>query len=81
MLPKKSKSTKCEEHRTLSILTHISKILTEIILGRIEDKFDSNLTEEQFGFRKNRGTREAIFCLRNIIQKSFTLNKRYILPL
>ena len=36
MLPKESKSTKCEEHRTLSILTHTSKILTKIILGRIE---------------------------------------------
>ena len=63
MLPRKSKSTKCEECRTLSILTHTSKILTEIILGRIEEKIDENLADEQFGFRKNRGTREAILCL------------------
>ena len=51
------------------------KILTKIILGRIEKKIDANLAEEHFGFRKNRGTREAIFCLRNIIQKRFTVNK------
>jgi len=76
MLPKKSKSTKCEEYRTLSILTHISKILTKTILGQIEKKTDANLTAEQFGFRKNRGTRKAILCLRNIIQKSFTVNKK-----
>ena len=63
MLPKKSKSTKCEEHRTLSILTHTSKILTKIILARIEKKIDENLAEDQFGFLKNRGTREAILCL------------------
>jgi len=33
MLPKKSKSKKCEEYRNLSILTYIFKILTKIILG------------------------------------------------
>jgi len=32
MLSKKSKSIKVEEYRTLSILTHTSKILTKIIL-------------------------------------------------
>jgi len=56
VLPKKSKSTKCEEYRTLSILTHTSKILTKIILGQIEKKIDENLAEDQFGFQKNRGT-------------------------
>jgi hypothetical protein len=62
MLPKKIKSTKCE-YRTLSILTHTSKILTKIILGRMEKKIDENLAEDQFGFQKNRGTQEAILCL------------------
>ena len=61
MLPKKNKLTKCEEYRTLSILTRKPKILTKIILERIEKKIDVNLAEDQFGFRKNRGTREAIF--------------------
>jgi len=50
MLPKKSKSTKCEEYRTLSILTHTPTILTKITLGRIEKKIDGNLAEDQFGF-------------------------------
>jgi len=56
MLPKKSKSTKCEEYRTLSNLTHTSKILTKIIWGQIEKNIDENLAEDQFGFQKNRGT-------------------------
>jgi hypothetical protein len=59
-LRKKSKSTKCEEYRTLSTLTHTSKILTKIILGQIEKKIDENLAENQFGFRKTGGTREGI---------------------
>jgi hypothetical protein len=49
MLPKKIKSTKCEEYRTLSILTHTSKILTKLVLGQIEKNNDANLAEEQFG--------------------------------
>jgi len=76
MLPKKSKSTKCEEYRTLSIPTHTSKILTKIILGRIEKTIDENPAEDQHGFRKNRGTREAILCLRKIVEKSFKVNKK-----
>jgi retron-type reverse transcriptase len=52
------------------------KILTKIILGQIEKKIDGSLAEEQFGFRKNRCTREAILCLRNIIEKSFNVNKK-----
>ena len=58
MLPKKSISTKCEEYWTLSILTHTPKILTKIILGQTEKKTDENLAEDQFGFRKDRSTRE-----------------------
>ena len=62
--------------KTLSILTLTSKILTKIILGRIQKKIEENLVEDQFGFRKNRGTREAILCLQNNVQKSFKLNKK-----
>jgi hypothetical protein len=50
-------------------------------LGRIEKKIDENLAEDQLGFRKNRGTQEAILCWQNIVQRSFTLQKMYILPL
>jgi hypothetical protein len=49
MLPNKSKSKKCEEYRTLSILTHISKVLTKIFWGE-EKKIDKSLSEDQFGF-------------------------------
>jgi hypothetical protein len=45
-------------------------------LGRIEKTTDENLAEDQFGFRKNRGTREAIVYLRNIVEKSFEVNQK-----
>jgi hypothetical protein len=75
-LPKERKSTNCEEYRTLSILTHTSKIFTKIILGWLEKKIVENRAEDQFGFRKNRGKWEAILYLRNIVEKSFTVKKK-----
>jgi hypothetical protein len=35
----------------------------------MEKKIEDDLSEIQFGFRKNRGTREAIRCLRIMIEK------------
>ena len=64
MLTNKCQSTKCEQYRTLSIMTHTSKMLTKIILGRTEKRIDENLAEDQLGFRKNRATQEDILCLR-----------------
>jgi len=54
-LPKKQKTNKYEEYRTLSLISHASKILTKIVNIWIEKKIEDNLTEDQFGFRKNRG--------------------------
>ncbi|CAI6362694.1 unnamed protein product [Macrosiphum euphorbiae] len=74
-LPKKKKSEKCEDHRTISLITHASKILTKIIHKRIEAKISVNLKEDRFGFRRNRGTREVILCLRMIMEKMYRVNK------
>jgi len=44
-------------------------ILTRIVLKRMEQVIEKLLTEDQFGFRKKKGTREAILSLRQIIEK------------
>jgi len=75
-IPKKAPAKKCEKFRTISLLSHASKILTKIIFQRIESKIEQSLTDDQFGFRKNRGTREAILALRIIIQKRIRKNKQ-----
>jgi hypothetical protein len=61
---KRARAEICEEHRTLGLESHASKVLTRILGIRIEGKTEENLPENQLGFRKNRGTREAILCLR-----------------
>lgn len=57
------------------MISYTSKILTKIVHKRIENKIEENLTENQFGFRRNRITREAILCLRLIIEKLFRISK------
>uniref|UniRef100_A0A8D8Z0H2 Craniofacial development protein 2 n=1 Tax=Cacopsylla melanoneura TaxID=428564 RepID=A0A8D8Z0H2_9HEMI len=68
-IPKKARAKSCDQYRTLSLTSHASKILTRIILKRIETNIDNYLTEDQFGFRRGMGTREAILTLRQIIEK------------
>jgi hypothetical protein len=69
-IPKKTRTGKCEAHRTLSLESHASKILTRIIGRRMERKIEDNALENQFGFRKNRGTRKAILRLRIMIENT-----------
>jgi len=42
----------------------------------MEKNIEEKLAEEQFVFRKNRRTREVNLCLRNILEKSFTVNEK-----
>jgi hypothetical protein len=40
-------------------MSHMTKILLKTIHERIKNKVDKEVREEQFGFRRNMGTREA----------------------
>jgi len=74
-VPKKSGENFCEQFRTLSLLTHASKILTKIINRRIKGKVEQYLKNDQYGFRRQKGTREAILGLRVLIEKQIDRNK------
>ena len=54
------------------MLTHASKILLKVIAKRLQAKAEADkcLGEEQFGFRKGRGTRDAIGALRMLTERS-----------
>jgi len=41
----------------------------------MENKIEEQLGCEQYGFRKNKGTREAILSLRILIEKKLELDK------
>ncbi|XKL65586.1 hypothetical protein PGB90_009006 [Kerria lacca] len=69
MIPKKEGARKYEDYRTISLLPHASKILTRIVHRRIQDRMEERVEGDQFGFRRGRGTREAILCLRLVLEK------------
>ena len=50
-------------------LTYVpSKVFGRVLIERIRDGVNSNLRDEQAGFKSGRGTVEHIFILRNIIE-------------
>jgi retron-type reverse transcriptase len=79
MIPmkKKKNATKCEDYRTISLLTHASKILLKIMAKRVQAKAEADkcLGEDQFGFRKGTGTRDAIGALRVLTERSLEHNQ------
>jgi hypothetical protein len=68
-IPKKQNSQECSNFRTLSIISHASKVLLAIILKRIQEKVERYVGDDQYGFRANRGTKDAIMELNIIAQK------------
>jgi hypothetical protein len=54
---KKPKVTKCGNHRTIILIAHTAKIITNVLRRRIERKIEDVLGEDQFGFRSRKGTR------------------------
>ena len=68
-LPKKGDVQLCSNYRTISLISHASKILLKVIMKRMENKLEEEVSNTQAGFRKNRGTRNHIFNLKMIIQK------------
>lgn len=64
---------KCEEHRTISLISQASKILLKIIQNRIRPLTENFIGPDQYGFRQNKGTREAILALRLIIDRRMDL--------
>ena len=69
-IPKKGDQKECKNHRTIALVSHASKILLRIILERIRAKSETEIAEEQAGFRKGRGTRDQILNIRIIMQKA-----------
>src|SRR5688572_6866328 len=52
-IQKKQNATNCEDHCTISLLAHASKILLRIITKRLQTKAETEkcLGEDQYGFR------------------------------
>ena len=74
-LPKKSGTIECKNHRTISLMSHVTKIILKVELNRVKDSIRETLSKEQFGYRPGKGTRNAIFCLRTLTEKCIDKQK------
>ena len=68
-LPKKGNLQQFQNYRTISLISHPSKVMLKIILNRLKPQAEKIIAEEQAGFRAGRSTTEQIFNLRILCEK------------
>ena len=68
-LPKKGNLQLCQNYRTISLISHPSKVMLRILLNRLKPQAEEIIKEEQAGFRAGRSTTEQIFNLRVLCEK------------
>jgi len=69
-LYKKGDPTECANYRTISLISHSSKVLLKIILERIRAKVEFENDGTQAGFRPGRGTHNHLCNLRIITERA-----------
>jgi len=74
-LKKKPQATKCSDHRTISLTAHTAKIKAKLLRRRTERKIEAVLGEDQFGFRRGKGTRDAIGMVRVISGRTLEIDE------
>ena len=71
-LPKKGNLQLCQDYRTISLISHPSKVMLRILLNRLKLQRESTIKEEQAGFRAGKSTTEhtseqkTLPCLRGV---------------
>ena len=74
-IPKKPGAVECNLFRTISLMSQITKIILKVILNRIKGKLKLEIAEEQYGFMKGKGTRNAIFIMRMLTERAIEVQK------
>lgn len=72
---KKGDKHNCNNYRGISLLSTSYKVLSKIILKRIETYTDSLIEEHQSGFIKGRSTTDQLFIVKETIAKYWEFNK------
>lgn len=75
VIPKIAGTLQCNKHRTISIMSHITKIILRVILTRIRNKLRPEISDEQYGFVAGKGTTNAIFSLRVLTENMIEVQK------
>ena len=68
-LRQKGNLQQCQNYRTISLISHPSKVMLRIFLNRLKPQAEEIIKEEQAGFGAGRSTTEQIFNLRILCEK------------
>ena len=75
-IPKKDNAKECSNYRTITLISHTSKVMLKILQARLQQYVNHALPDVQAGFRKGRGTRDQIANICWIIKKEREFQKK-----
>ena len=78
-LPRKGEASECKIHRTIALISHANKILLHIINERLRPHIERELSAEQSGFMKGRGTQDQVANIRHIMERCFEFQQKIFL--
>ena len=73
---KKGNAQECSNYRTITLISHASKVMLKILQARLQQYVNHELPDVQAGFRKGRGTRDQIANIRWITEKAREFQKK-----
>ena len=74
-IPKKGNAKECSNYRTITLISHASKVMLKILKARLQQYMNREFPDVQAGFRKGRGTRDQIANIHWIMEKARELQK------
>ena len=74
-LPKIPGTMGCELYRTISLISHLTKVLLRIIKARMRKSLRPEISQLQFGFVPDKSTRNAIFTLSILAERCIEMHK------
>ena len=74
-IPKKGNANECSNYRTITLISHASKVMLKILQARLQQYVNHELPAAQADFRKGRGARDQIANICWIIEKAREFQK------
>ena len=74
-LPKRAGTTECELHRTISLMSHITRLMLKVLMKRMKRPTRPEIADVQCGFTEGKRTTNSIFIIRNLIERNIEVQK------
>jgi len=78
-IPNKGSTKEDLNHHTTALISHASKVMLKILQAKLQHYVNQEIPDVQTGFRKDRGTRDQITNIHQIIEKEKEFQKNIYL--